>query len=112
MMVNEVVRYEVEGRIAVVTADNPPVNALGAKVRQGVVAAFERAVEFAGPGGTVVVATHRKPIMVVLQHVLGLTTERSWRLAAAPASLTGVEVWADGVMSVAFTNDTHHHGDA
>lgn len=82
------------------------------QLAERVVAAFERAVELAGPGGTVVVATHRKPIMVVLQHVLGLTTERSWRLAAAPASLTGVEVWADGVMSVAFTNDTHHHGDA
>lgn len=74
------------------------------ELRVRVVAAFERAVELAGPGGTVVVATHRKSIMAVLQHVLGLSTESSWRLAAAPASLTGLEVWADGVTSVAFTN--------
>jgi ribonuclease H / adenosylcobalamin/alpha-ribazole phosphatase len=81
-----------------------------AQLRERVVVAFDRAVQLAGPGGTVVVATHRKPIMAVLQHVLGLSTERSWRLAAAPASLTGLEVWADGVVSVAFTNDVHHHG--
>lgn len=81
-----------------------------AALRDRVVAAFDRAVALAGPGGTVVIATHRKPIMSVMQHVLGLTTERSWRVAAAPASLTGIEVWADGVMSVAFTNDVHHHG--
>ena len=29
-----------------------------------------------------------------------------WRLAAAPGSLTAVEVWADGNASVAFTNRT------
>lgn len=80
-----------------------------AHLRARVVAAFDRAVALAGPGGTVVVATHRKPIMAVLQHVLGLTSERAWRIAAAPASLTGLEVWSDGVMSVAFTNDVHHH---
>lgn len=81
-----------------------------AQLRTRVVAAFDRAVALAGNGGTVVVATHRKPIMAVLQHVLGLTSESAWRIAAAPASLTGLEVWSDGVMSVAFTNDVHHHG--
>ncbi|WP_026180913.1 bifunctional RNase H/acid phosphatase [Demetria terragena] len=80
-----------------------------AVLRARVVSALERSVDLAGPGGTVIVATHRKPIMAVLQHVLGLTTESAWRLAAAPASLTGLEVWADGVTSVAFTNDTNHH---
>jgi len=70
-----------------------------------VLAAFERAI---AAGGTVVVASHRKPIMTVLAHVLGIPHERIWRLATAPASLTSVEVWADGGTSVAFVNDTSH----
>jgi len=70
-----------------------------------VLAAFERAM--AG-GGTVVVASHRKPIMTVLGHLLGIPHDRIWRLATAPASLTSVEVWADGGTSVAFVNDTSH----
>jgi probable phosphoglycerate mutase len=70
-----------------------------------VLAAFERAT---AAGGTVVVATHRKPIMTVLAHLLGIPPERIWRLATAPASLTSVEVWADGGASVAFVNDTSH----
>ena len=36
------VRYEVEGDIGVVTIDNPPVNALGPGVRNGIVEALER----------------------------------------------------------------------
>jgi len=70
-----------------------------------VLAGFERA---RAVGGTVVVASHRKPIMTVLAHVLGIRYERIWRLATAPASLTCVEVWADGSASVAFVNDTSH----
>lgn len=70
-----------------------------------VLAAFERAT---AAGSTVVVATHRKPIMTVLAHLLGIPHERIWRLATAPASLTCVEVWADGGTSVAFVNDTSH----
>ena len=70
-----------------------------------VLAGFERARALAG---TVVVATHRKPIMSVLAHVLGIPHERIWRLATAPASLTCVEMWADGGASVAFVNDTSH----
>jgi probable phosphoglycerate mutase len=68
-----------------------------------VVAAFERVV--AG-GGTTVVVCHRKPIMVVLAHLLRIPHETVWRLAAAPGSLTAVEVWPDGNASVAFTNRT------
>lgn len=67
--------------------------------------ALERAV---ARGGTVVVVTHRIVIMSVLAKVLGLGMDAAWRLAAAPASLTGLEVWRDGNASVAFTNDTHH----
>jgi len=70
-----------------------------------VLMAFERV---SAAGGTVVVATHRKPIMTVLAHLLGIPHERIWRLATAPASLTAVEVWADGGTSVSFVNDTSH----
>ena len=70
-----------------------------------VLAGFGRA---RAAGGTVVVASHRKPIMTVLAHVLGIRYELIWRLATAPASLTCVEVWADGGTSVAFVNDTSH----
>ena len=70
-----------------------------------VLAGFGRAVAV---GGTVVVASHRKPIITVLSHVLGIPYERIWRLATAPASLTCVEVWADGGASVTFVNDTNH----
>jgi len=70
-----------------------------------VLAGLERATAV---GGTVVVASHRKPIMTVLAHVLGMPHDRMWRLATAPASLSCVEIWADGGASVAFVNDTNH----
>jgi broad specificity phosphatase PhoE len=70
-----------------------------------VLAAFERAK---AAGGTVVVAAHRKPIITVLAHMLGIPYDRIWRLATAPASLTAVEIWADGGTSVPFINDTSH----
>lgn len=65
--------------------------------------AWERVVE---AGGTVVVACHRKPILVVLAHVLGMPHERIWRLAGAPGSLTAIEAWPGGEAVVAFTNRT------
>jgi probable phosphoglycerate mutase len=68
-----------------------------------VLAAFERSV---AAGGTTVVVCHRKPIMTVLAHLLKMPHETIWRLAAAPGSLTAIEVWADGNASVAFTNRT------
>jgi probable phosphoglycerate mutase len=70
-----------------------------------VVAAFERATV---ERGTVVVVSHRKPIITVLAHLLGIPHERIWQLATAPASLTSVEIWSDGGASVAFVNDTSH----
>jgi ribonuclease H / adenosylcobalamin/alpha-ribazole phosphatase len=70
-----------------------------------VLAAFERAASSDLP---VVVATHRKPIMVVLAHVLGIPHDRIWRLATSPASLTTVEMWSDGGAMVPFVNDTSH----
>lgn len=62
--------------------------------------------ELLAAGGTSVVVCHRKPIMVVLAHVLGLAPEAAWRLAAAPGSLTALEVLPSGEVSVAFTNRT------
>ncbi len=40
----EVVHYALEGSVAVVSVDNPPVNALGAAVRAGLKVAIERAI--------------------------------------------------------------------
>jgi probable phosphoglycerate mutase len=68
-----------------------------------VLAAFDRVVD---AGGTTVVVCHRKPIMCVLAQVLGIPHDKVWRLAAAPGSLTALEVWPDGNVSVAFTNRT------
>ena len=68
-----------------------------------VLAAYARVV---ATGGTTFVVCNRKPIMVVLAHVLGIPHDKVWRLAAAPGSLTALEVWPDGNVSVAFTNRT------
>ncbi|CAM3931108.1 bifunctional RNase H/acid phosphatase [Janibacter anophelis] len=73
------------------------------EMAERVTAAWERVV---ARGGTVVVTCHRKPILVVLAHVLGLPFERMWRLAGSPGSLTALEAWPDGHAVVAFTNRT------
>ena len=57
-------------------------------------------------GGTSVVVCHRIVIMTVLAHVLQTSTERAWRIAAAPGSLTAFEVLPHGELSIAFTNRT------
>jgi probable phosphoglycerate mutase len=72
-------------------------------MEQRVLAAYRRVLE---AGGTTVVVCHRKPIMAVLADVLAIPHDRVWRLAAAPGSLTALEVWPDGGVSVAFTNRT------
>ena len=68
-------------------------------------AAFDRALIKAQ---TVVVVTHRIPLMSVFARTLDLSVDAAWRLAVAPASFTGLEVWPDGNASLAFVNDTHH----
>lgn len=68
-------------------------------------AAFDREV---AAGGTIIVATHRMPILAVLARVLGIDLEHVWRIAIAPASLTSVRVWEDGSALVEFVNDTAH----
>ena len=59
---------------------------------------------------TTVVVTSRKPILVVLARALGIDEERFWALSTDPASLTVVERWPDGRMSVPFVNRTSHLG--
>lgn len=59
-------------------------------------------------GGTVVVATHRTPILLVLARVLGIDQSHAWRLSIAPASMTSIRLWADGGASVEFVNSTAH----
>lgn len=76
-----------------------------AELDERVAAALGRAVQ---RGGTVVIATHRVALMSVLCRLLGIDPERGWSLATAPASLSAVEIWPDGVAQVAFVNDTHH----
>ena len=75
-----------------------------ARVAEG----FRDAVDAAGEGGTVVVATHRKPLMVVLSLLLGISGEKAWMLDADPGSLTTVRVWPDGRAVVRSVNSTHH----
>ncbi|MGB5951011.1 MAG: histidine phosphatase family protein [Ornithinimicrobium sp.] len=74
---------------------------LAARVEKALSRTIER-------GGTIVVATHRKPLMCVLSQVLQIDHERIWSVATAPCSLTQIEVWADAGVSVAYVNDTHH----
>lgn len=76
-----------------------------AVVQERVLAAWDRAVS---PGGTVVVVTSRKPILVVLAHVLGLPPRSFWTLSTDPASVTALDLWPDGNASVLFTNRTDH----
>lgn len=78
------------------------------QLRERVLRGLHRILDDANPGETVVVATHRKPIMAVLADVLGLSTEHAWRIACAPGSLTGLEFGDRGRVEVTFTNDTRH----
>ncbi len=59
MKVNEVTDYAVEGRVAVITVNSPPVNALSIAVRQGMVAAIERAQEESEVGALVLICEGR-----------------------------------------------------
>jgi probable phosphoglycerate mutase len=76
-----------------------------AQLETRVLRAYEKALD---TGGTTVVVTSRKPILVVLARVLGIDEERFWALLTDPASLTAVELWPDGRVSVPFVNRTSH----
>src|SRR5687768_3661887 len=55
----QVVRFEVENGIGVITVDNPPVNALGPGVREGIIEAVERGIADAGVGAMVLIGAGR-----------------------------------------------------
>ncbi len=76
-----------------------------AHLRQRVAQAFRRATDLAD---TVVVATHRGPIVATLCHLLGGTHAQLAPLMTAPASMTSLRVWPDGGLQVEFVNDTSH----
>lgn len=73
------------------------------ELEERVVPAYERVVAL---GGTSIVVCHRKPIMVILASLLGMPMDTAWRLAAAPGSLSAIEAWPTGEVSIAFTNRT------
>ena len=51
----EFIRYETRDRVAVLTLDNPPVNALAEGVREGVLAGVQRAAADTGVGAVVLI---------------------------------------------------------
>jgi 3-hydroxyacyl-CoA dehydrogenase len=57
--INEVTSYAPEGPVAVVTVDNPPVNALSSPVRQGISQAVGRAIEDPAIGAIVIMCEGR-----------------------------------------------------
>ncbi len=66
-------------------------------------AAWDRIVD---RGGTTVVVCAPDAVRGVVAHVLGVPEDRRSRIAVAPGSLAGIEVWGDDDVSVAFTNRT------
>ena len=59
MKVNDVVSYDVDGSIAVITVNSPPVNALSNAVRQGVAGAIQTAMGDAVVGAVVLICEGR-----------------------------------------------------
>lgn len=79
----------------------PPGGESAAQVRTRVRAGYAKAVR---RRGTTVVVAHGLPIRLVLADLLGMDYAHQWRLDIAPASLSLVDVWADGNASVRFLN--------
>lgn len=59
MQINEVTTFTMEGNVAVVTVDSPPVNALGAQVRKGVAEAMTQALADASVAAVVLMCGGR-----------------------------------------------------
>jgi len=57
--INDVANYEVDGRVAVITIDNPPVNALSAAVRTGVAEGVGKAIADPEVGAVLVICEGR-----------------------------------------------------
>ncbi len=77
------------------------------QVTTRVLAALDRAVT-GPPDRTVVVVTSRVPLLVVLGHMLGIAPHRFWALDTAPASVSIVDLWVDGHVSVPVVNRLDH----
>ncbi|MBK8469242.1 MAG: bifunctional RNase H/acid phosphatase [Actinomycetales bacterium] len=84
---------------------SPPGGESRSEVLSRVLGAMARAAD---APGTVVVVTSRVPILCVLSHVLQLAPERFWALQTEPASVSVVELWPDGHVSVPTVNRTEH----
>jgi 3-hydroxyacyl-CoA dehydrogenase len=56
---SDIVGYEIEGRVAVLAIDNPPVNALGHAVREGIIARVEQAAADNGVDAIVLIGAGR-----------------------------------------------------
>lgn len=93
----------------------PPHGESRTQVTERVLGALERVL--AGTPGqpgagadprTVVVVTSRLPLLIVLGHALSIGPERFWALATAPASVSVVDFWPDGQVSVPLVNRTEH----
>ena len=56
---NELVKFTVESGVAVITIDNPPVNALSTSVAEGIAAAIERAARDASISAVVLIGAGR-----------------------------------------------------
>ena len=57
--INDVANYEVDGRVAVITIDSPPVNALSAAVRKGVAEGVAKAIADPAVGAIVLICEGR-----------------------------------------------------
>ena len=88
-------------------AHPPPGGESRAEVAQRVLAAYRQVVT--GPAArTVVVVTSRMPLLIVLGHLLAIGPERFWALSTAPASVSVVDLWPDGNLSVPAVNRVDH----
>ncbi len=106
----EMLRADADGLQALRSDPNfvPPGGESYAELNRRVLAARDRLLATAEPGQTVVVVTHRRPILAVLGDVLGATFEHVARFTIAPTSLTSLACWADGGIAIQFVNDTSH----
>lgn len=87
----------------------------GGESRTDVATRVHRAWSALAPGpGVTVVVTSRVPILIVLTHLLGIAPERFWSLATEPASISIIDLWDDGNLSVPAINRVEHlvHIDA
>ena len=81
----------------------------GGESRADVATRVHRAWSVVAPGtGVTVVVTSRVPILIVLNHLLGIAPERFWTLATDPASISIVDLWADGNLSIPAINRVDH----